>query len=106
MERMKSLTIPLVLGCWLQLNLIRSTKCSWSTNSFDLKNYTKVDCAFHDWAEKDSKVFSQVAWIVFAVPMTQVLVERLFSGVKFILSDLRNSLVEDTLQAIMLQRTV
>jgi len=47
-------------------------------------------------------VFSQLAWIVFAVPMTQVSVERLFSSVKFILS---NSLAEDTLQAIMSQRT-
>jgi len=59
-------------------------------NSFELKNYIKVDCAFH-WAEQDSKVLSQLAWIVFAVPMTQEPVERLFSGVKFILSDLRNS---------------
>ena len=98
-ERMKSLTIPPVLGCWLQLNLIRST------NPFDLKNNTKVDCAFHHWDEQGSKVLSQLAWIVFAVPMTQVLVESLFSGVKFILSDLRNSLAEDTLQATMLQRT-
>ena len=37
--------------------------------------------------------------------MTQVTVERLFSGVKFILSGLRNSLAEDTLQATILQRT-
>jgi len=70
-----------------------------------LKNYTKADCAFHYWAEQDSKVFPQVAWIVFAVLTTQVSVKRLLSGVKFMLSDLRNSLVEDTLQAIMLQRT-
>jgi len=74
-------------------------------NSFDLKKYTtEVGCAFHYWAEQDSKVLSQLAWIVFAVPMTQVSVERVFSGVKVILSDLRNSLAEDTLQAIMLQR--
>jgi len=49
-----------------------------------LKNYTKVDCAFHYWAEQDSKVFSQLAWIDFAVPMTQALVEKLFSSVKFV----------------------
>jgi len=70
-----------------------------------LKNYTKVDCAFHYCAEQDSKVLSQLAWIVFAVTITQVSVERLFSGVKFILNELRNSLAEDTLQAIMLQHT-
>jgi len=49
-------------------------------------------------------VFSKLAWIVFAVQMSQASVERLFSGVKFI-SDLRNSLAENTLQAIMLQCT-
>jgi len=37
--------------------------------------------------------------------MTQVSVEKLFSGVKFILSGLHNSLAEHTLQATMLQRT-
>jgi len=74
-------------------------------NYFDLKNYTKVDCAFHYWVEQNSKVLSQLAWIVFAVTMTQMSVERLFSEVKFILSGLRNSLVEDTLQATILQRT-
>jgi len=74
-------------------------------NIFDLKNYTKVDCAFHYWAEQDSNVLSQLAWIVFAVTMTQMSVERLFSGVKFILNGLRNSLAEDTLQATILQRT-
>jgi len=93
---MESLMILPVLGSWLQLTLIRSTKCSWSTKPSDLKNYTKVDCAFHYRAEQDSKVFSQLAWIVFVVPMTQVLVERLFSSVKFIWSDLPNSLVGDT----------
>jgi len=45
---------------------------------FDLKNYTKVDCAFHYWAEQDRKVFSQLAWIVIAVATTQVSVEKLF----------------------------
>jgi len=70
-----------------------------------LKNYTKVDCAFHYWAEQNSKMLSQLAWIVFAVAMTQVSVERFFGGVEFILSGLRNSLAEDTLQATMLQRT-
>jgi len=88
-------------------NLSSATCSSFITsviNFSDLKNYTKVDCAFHYWAEQHSKVLSQMAWIVFAVPMTQVLVESLLRGVKFILSDLRNSLAEDTLQATMLQR--
>jgi len=50
-------------------------------------------------------VLSQLAWIVFAFTMTLMSVERLFSGVKFIVSGLRNSLAEDTLQATMLRRT-
>jgi len=44
---------------------------------FDMKNYTNVDCAFHYWAEQNCKVLSQLAWIAFAVTMTQVSVERL-----------------------------
>jgi len=63
------------------------------------------ECAFHYWGEQNSKVLSQMAWIVFAVAMTQMSVEKLFSGVKFILSGLRNSLEEDNLQATILQRT-
>jgi len=37
-----------------------------------LKNFTKVDCAFHYWAEQNSKVLSQLERIVFAVTMTQM----------------------------------
>jgi len=70
-----------------------------------LKNYTKVECGFHYWVEQNSKVLSQLAWIVFAVTMTQISVERLFSGVKLMLSGLRNSLAEDTLQATIVQHT-
>jgi len=91
-----------------ETNLNQVTCSSFTTsliNFFDLKNYTKVDCAFHYWAEQNSKMLSQLAWIVFAVAMTQVSVERFFGGVEFILSGLRNSLAEDTLQATMLQRT-
>jgi len=44
-------------------------------NFSDLNNHTKVDCAFHYWAEENSKVLSQLAWIVFAVAMTQAPVE-------------------------------
>ena len=72
---------------------------------FDLKNYAKVDCVFHYWVEQTNKVLSQLAWIVFAITMTQMSVERLFSGIKLILSGLRNSLAEDTLQVTILQRT-
>jgi len=72
-----------------ETNLSKVACSSFNTSLihfFDLKNYTKADCAFHYWAEQNSRVLSQLAWIVFAVTMTQVTVERLFSGVKFILS--------------------
>ena len=65
----------------------------------------KLDCVFDYWDEQDSKLLSYLVWTVLALPMTQMSMERLFNGVKFILSDLCNSLTEDTLQAIMLQRT-
>ena len=71
------------------------------TNSFDLKNYQIVDCAFHYWAEQDSKVLSRLTWTVLALFMIRVSVKRLFSGVKLKLSDFCNSLAEDTLPAIM-----
>jgi len=99
--------MQLMLACKAKETNLSQVACSsfitFLINFFVLKNYTKVDCAFHYWAEQNSKVPSQLAWIVFSVTMTQVSVERLFSGVKFILSGLRNSLAEDTLQAVMLQ---
>ena len=73
-------------------------------NSFDNQDYTKFDSIFIFWKNHDSKTLSKLAKVVIAVPTTQVSVERLFSGVKYILSDLRNGLAEDSLHAIMLQR--
>ncbi|XP_043461187.1 uncharacterized protein LOC122497881 isoform X2 [Leptopilina heterotoma] len=43
--------------------------------------------------------------IVHAAPMTQVSVERLFSSMKFILSDLRTNLSHDILDDILLVRS-
>ena len=73
-------------------------------NSFDCYDYTKIDSIFNFWKNHDSKTLSKLAKVVLALPTTQVSVERLFSGVKYILSDLRNGLAEDSLEAIMLQR--
>ena len=49
-----------------------SSFITYVINFVDLKSYTKVDCAFHYWAKQNRKVLSQLAWIVFAVTMTQV----------------------------------
>eukprot|EP00102_Acyrthosiphon_pisum_P020119 XP_016657329.1 PREDICTED: uncharacterized protein LOC107882845 [Acyrthosiphon pisum] len=46
----------------------------------------------------------QLASVALAVPATQVSVERSFSGLKFIVSDLRASLDPDVLEAIMIIR--
>ncbi|XP_044134821.1 AP-4 complex subunit mu-1 isoform X1 [Bufo gargarizans] len=49
---------------------------------------------------------SDVARIVTAMPPTQVSVERLFSGLKIIKSDLRASMKEDLAEAILFLRTL
>lgn len=46
-----------------------------------------------------------LALIVTALPPTQVSVERLFSALKIIKSDLRASLKEDLVEAILFLRT-
>ncbi|CAH1732242.1 unnamed protein product [Aphis gossypii] len=46
----------------------------------------------------------ELAQILMAVPATQVSVERSFSGLKFILSDLRSSLSSDILEDILIIR--
>ncbi|XP_043464663.1 zinc finger BED domain-containing protein 4-like [Leptopilina heterotoma] len=46
-----------------------------------------------------------LATIVHAAPMTQVSVERLFSGMKFIISDLRTNLSHDMIDDILIVRT-
>lgn len=46
----------------------------------------------------------EVYQIISAIPCTQADVERLFSGVKLVLSEQRNRLKEDTLANIMLLR--
>ncbi|CAI6375595.1 unnamed protein product [Macrosiphum euphorbiae] len=56
-------------------------------------------------SQKESKPeLYKLAVTVLAVPSTQVSVERSFSGVKFILSDLRTSLDENILEDIMVIR--
>jgi hypothetical protein len=56
------------------------------------------------WAETQYTKLSRVAVIALAVPVTQVSVERLFSGVTFILNSLRNRLSPNTLHKILVLR--
>lgn len=60
------------------------------------------------WWETKQKIYPQLyvmAQIVLSLPVTQVSVERLFSGLKFILSDLRYSMKSPILNDLMIVRT-
>ena len=50
-------------------------------------------------------ILQKVAYKVTALPSTQVSVERLFSALRIIRSDLRTSMKEDLLEAILFFRT-
>ena len=53
----------------------------------------------------DSPILYELSQIILAIPSTQVSVERLFSGLKFILSPLRYNIAGDKLNDIMIIRT-
>lgn len=59
------------------------------------------------WEEHKAKMpeLYKLAQIVLAVPATQVSVERLFSGLKFILSPLRCNLNKEILEDILIVRS-
>ncbi|XP_037811340.1 uncharacterized protein LOC119603395 [Lucilia sericata] len=60
------------------------------------------------WWEDRREIKSQlynIAMVLLAVPATQVSVERLFSGVKFLMNPSRNRLDEDSLNAIVVIRS-
>ena len=50
-------------------------------------------------------ILQKVSFTVTALPPTQVTVERLFSALRIIRSDLRASMKEDLLEAILFLRT-
>ena len=47
----------------------------------------------------------EVAQVVSCLPPTQVSVERLFSALRFLVSDLRSSMAEDLVDSILFLRT-
>ena len=74
-------------------------------------NIEKMVCAGRLKAENVWKIIASLdeplqttAKILSAMPVTQVSVERLFSSMKFILSDQRSSTKQDLLEAILLLR--
>ncbi|KAF0753987.1 Uncharacterized protein FWK35_00029175, partial [Aphis craccivora] len=61
--------------------------------------------AFWESQKHEKPDLYKLAYIVLALPATQVSVEQSFSGIKFILSDLRTSLSAKLLDAIMIIRS-
>jgi len=55
--------------------------------------------------EASNPELSQLAKVVFSAPATQVSVERLFSGLKFILSPYRSNIFSKNLENQLLVRT-
>ncbi|XP_060881953.1 uncharacterized protein LOC132953587 [Metopolophium dirhodum] len=81
-----------------------------STSLHNFKNVERLHyktniLAFWESQKHDKSDLYKLANIVLAVPATQVSVERSFSGIKFILSDLRTSLSANLLDAIMILRS-
>lgn len=54
--------------------------------------------------KKEKNSLTTIAYIVLAIPCTQVSVERLFSALKYILADQRNKLTSTNLEHILLTR--
>ena len=60
---------------------------------------------FKWWTERQgTTLLKEVAYILLSFPVTQVSVERLFSGLRFIMNDLRGCLADSTVKNIMLLR--
>lgn len=57
------------------------------------------------WESQENSPMQKAALTVLALPVTQVSVERLFSGLAFVLNPLRNRLGSTTIEDIMLLRT-
>lgn len=71
--------------------------------SFDgIKRLSKEETILRFWQNFSSPDLQQAAFAILSVPCTQVSVERTFSTLKFILSDLRASIDPDLLEDILL----
>ncbi|XP_060864336.1 uncharacterized protein LOC132940637 [Metopolophium dirhodum] len=66
--------------------------------------YTDILMKYWENQKESHAEIYELACVLLAIPATQVSVERSFSGLKFIVSDLRASLDEELLEAIMVIR--
>ena len=65
---------------------------------------SKSECIFQWWHYQQESIIKKLAEVAIALPVTQASVERTFSGLRYILNDLRLGLKEDIVDAIMLLR--
>ena len=59
---------------------------------------------YHYWSSHENTELGRIALVAISLPVTQVSVERTFSGLKHILSDIRMSMKPDIVDAIMTLR--
>ncbi|KAL5239421.1 hypothetical protein ACI65C_006831 [Semiaphis heraclei] len=105
--------LELFLSSQSSYSSLNSETSSPNDISIALHNFNRVDRLHYKtnilsyWEEQkyDKPDLYKLACVVHAVPATQVSVERSFSGLKFILSDLRSSLSSEALDAIMIIRS-
>ena len=65
---------------------------------------SKNECIFQWWHYQPESSIKKLAEVAIALPVTQASVERTFSGLRYILNDLRLGMKEDIVDAIMLLR--
>ena len=70
-----------------------------------LESFTRQNIPVRDVIPKYPVQLQEAAWVLTALPPTQVSVERLFSALRILVSDLRSTLGPDVVEAILLLRT-
>lgn len=86
---------------------LRRIETELDTYNIEQKRLSRKTDILQFWNEKKKNQFElyKLATVVLSVPATQVSVERLFSGLKFILSPLRININENILEDQLLVRT-
>jgi len=89
-----------------QLTDIAQRKKDFSQALLEVENFDRSKkLSVMDALPSYPEIIQKVAYAVTALPTTQVSVERLFSSLRIIKSDLRNRLGEDLINAILFLRT-
>jgi len=85
---------------------LRLFKMDFNNALTDMENIDRSSkVTVMDAISRYPSILQKVAYTVTALPSTQVSVERLFSALRIVRSDLRTSMKEDLLEAILFLRT-